>query len=119
MWRCHRRSFQQNVTPQCLSLLSPLSHSNTLVRTLAVKQDLQRRKTSHNCLLRDPIAEAIFNDLDPDGKLEFTECGQRLQRKKIGKAKSGLGPIAGAPLQEEQKFGEAEVEAEGNKDRRT
>ena len=37
-----------------------------------------------NCLHEDPLAEAVFNDLDADDKKEFGDYGEANQKKRLG-----------------------------------
>ena len=36
-----------------------------------------------NCLHEDPLAEAVFNDLDADDKKEFGDFGEAIKNRKI------------------------------------
>ena len=40
-----------------------------------------------NCLHEDPLAEAVFNDLDADDKKEFGDYAEAIKMKQVGIAR--------------------------------
>ena len=42
-----------------------------------------------NCLDEDPLAEVVFNDLDPDDKKKFGEYGEAVKKERFGLREKG------------------------------
>ena len=76
--------------PQLTSMISALAQYFCL-EVADCLANFQEREETADCLLHDPFAEAVYQDLDPDDKLEFADFGQSLKQRKIRHAQHALG----------------------------
>ena len=76
--------------PQLTSMISALAQYFCL-EVADCLANFQEREETADCLLHDPSAEAVYQDLDPDDKLEFADFGQSLKQRKIRQAQHALG----------------------------
>ena len=76
--------------PQLTSMISALAQYFCL-EVADCLANFQERGETDDCLLHDPFAEAVYQDLDPEDKLEFGDFGQSLKQRKIRQAQHALG----------------------------
>ena len=79
--------------------LSCAATSDGLIRTIAEHlhcdateciSNFRHQDEEDNVLLNDPFAEAVYNELVPEDKLEFKDFGDALKKKKVRTAKRKL-----------------------------